>query len=70
MSETNNPPGAYERPRVELLTTEEVGAILGVGAAAVRRLCLLQRIPSRKVGRRWRIPKAAFENWLGGDGRE
>lgn len=48
----------------QVFTVEQVGKLLGIGPAAVRRLLALGQLPGRKVGKRWRILRAAFEQHL------
>ncbi len=58
----------------EYLTTEEVAARLRVHPTTIlRRLGAMDdadpaRIPAVRVGRVWRIPRRAFEEWLARSG--
>lgn len=48
-------------PRTEFLSVKEAAAILGVRPVTIFRMLKDKRLAGRKVGRDWRIPKAAFE---------
>src|ERR671913_777413 len=47
-----------------LLSTEEVAEYLGVGQATVYRWCRDERLPSVKIGRRWRVRRSALEEFV------
>jgi excisionase family DNA binding protein len=51
----------------EVLTVEQVAALLQVDADTVRALAREGDLPGRKVGREWRFSRAAVLAWLGGD---
>ena len=51
----------------DLLTIEETALYLRVSESTVRRMVKDGRIPARQIGRQWRIPRAALEEYLGGD---
>ena len=40
-----------------ILTTKQVGEILGLSAKAIRNRCAKNEIPATKFGRLWRIDK-------------
>ena len=48
-----------------MLSVDDVGGYLGVGRATVYRWCREGRLPCLKVGKSWRIRRAAFEDFLG-----
>lgn len=48
----------------ELLTAEEVATYLGVRPISVYRWCREGRLPCLKVGQRWRIRRAALDDFL------
>ena len=47
-----------------LLSTEQVAEYLGVGQATVYRWCRDERLPSVKIGRRWRVRRSALEEFV------
>lgn len=51
----------------ELLTIEQVAKHLVVSVSTVRRLIDSGELRAVRVGRLWRVPKAALEAYLGGD---
>jgi len=51
----------------ELLTIAQVAKHLQVSVATVRRLIDAGELRGVRVGRLWRVPKAALEAYLGGD---
>ena len=51
----------------ELLTIAQVAKHLQVSVATVRRLIDAGELRGVRVGRLWRVPKAALEEYLGGD---
>lgn len=51
----------------ELLTLAEAAEALRVSQATVRRLIDAGELRGVRVGRLWRVPKAALEAYLGGD---
>ena len=59
---------APQPPRIEdlpdVITAEQAAAVLQCTTNHVYALCREGRLPSRKVGRLVRIPKAAFLRWL------
>jgi excisionase family DNA binding protein len=57
-------PAMSEPPRDDLLRTSDIARILGI---AERTVCLwaeCSQLPAIKVGRQWRFPRKAFENYL------
>lgn len=48
----------------DFLTVEEVAATLRVSERFVTKLALAGNLPACKVGRLWRIERAAFLTWL------
>lgn len=53
--------------RVELeqvLTADDVAALLRVSAKTVKRLAGDGRIPAQRVGRAWRFSRVAVLDWL------
>jgi excisionase family DNA binding protein len=50
--------------RKELLTVDEVAEYLGVGPVTIYRWCREGRLPGIKVGKEWRIRRAALEDFL------
>lgn len=49
----------------DMLSVDDVGGYLGVGRATVYRWCKEGRLPCLKVGKSWRIRRAAFEDFIG-----
>lgn len=47
-----------------MLSVDDVGGYLGVGRATIYRWCREGRLPCLKVGKSWRIRRAAFEDFL------
>ena len=52
----------------EMLTAKEVQELLQVDRSTVYRMADAGRIPALKVGRQWRFPAPALENWLQSQG--
>lgn len=50
----------------EVLTVEEVAKLLRVSRKTVEKLIYAKKLHAVKVGRVWRIPRAAVEAFLGG----
>lgn len=48
----------------EVLTSTEVGRILGVSAVQVRRWALARKVPAVQIGRSWRFSKSALEAFI------
>src|SRR4028118_591657 len=48
----------------DLLDTDDVAAYLGVGSVTVWRWCREGRLPCLKIGREWRIRRAALEGFV------
>ena len=48
----------------DLLSAEEVAGYLGVGQVTVYRWCREGRLPCLKIGKSWRIRRAALEDFL------
>lgn len=48
----------------DLLNLNDVCMILGIKSATAARLCREQKIRAFKVGREWRIPKIALEQYV------
>ena len=45
-------------------TVKEVAEMLNLGSTVVYRELKAGNIPSKKIGGKYRIPKALFDNWL------
>ena len=54
------------RPQFNALTCSplEAAALLGVGKDAVYELIHSRQLPTRKIGRNFRIPVSALQAWL------
>ena len=52
---------------LEVLTLEQLAALLELDVEAVRGLAEQGDIPGRKLGEHWRFSRAAILEWLGGD---
>jgi excisionase family DNA binding protein len=50
-----------------MLTTEDVAMRLGIGRNETLKALRAGRIPSLRLGRRWLVPRKAFERMLSGD---
>ncbi len=48
----------------DVLSTEDVQAILHVGKSAVYTLCKEQKLKSFKIGRTWKIPKTSVCEYI------
>lgn len=46
-------------------TVKEIAEIMDTGLATVYSGLKQKQIPARQVGRRWIIPRAAFDQWFG-----
>ena len=49
----------------EVLTAKEVSKRLRVGLSQIYEGCARGEIPALRIGRRWLIPRAALDHWLG-----
>jgi excisionase family DNA binding protein len=49
---------------LQLLTCEELAKLLRVSQETVRHLAANGELPGRKVGRAWRFPRAAVEEYF------
>ena len=49
---------------MELLTPQEVREILGVGHVKIYEMLRNQEIPVVSIGKKYRIPKDALEEWI------
>jgi excisionase family DNA binding protein len=47
-----------------LLTSEEVGKVLGIHPKVVERMAKRGELPGLKVGRFWRYQSAALAGWI------
>ncbi|MCA9876801.1 MAG: helix-turn-helix domain-containing protein [Thermomicrobiales bacterium] len=54
----------------DVLPMPEVARRLGICAQTAYAAAARGELPARKIGRRWVVPVAAFEQWLGGKARE
>lgn len=52
---------------LEVLTLEQLAALLELDADAVRASAEQGDIPGRKLGEQWRFSRAAILEWLGGE---
>jgi excisionase family DNA binding protein len=57
-----------ERPAPEVLTVEQLAALLQLEVDAVRRLAARGELPGRKVGGHWRFSRQAVLEWLASSG--
>jgi excisionase family DNA binding protein len=55
-------PGPQGQP--EVLTTEQLAALLQLDVDTVRRLAARGELPGRKVGGHWRFSRSAVLDWL------
>jgi excisionase family DNA binding protein len=61
-------PAAAAPTEPEVLTTEQLAALLQVDEDTVRRLAAAGEMPGRKVGAHWRFARRAVLEWLSGAG--
>lgn len=52
---------------LEVLTLEQLAALLELDVEALRALAEQGDIPGRKLGEQWRFSRAAILGWLGGE---
>jgi excisionase family DNA binding protein len=52
---------------LEVLTLEQLAALLELDVEAVRVLAEQGDLPGRKLGEEWRFSRAAILEWLGGE---
>jgi excisionase family DNA binding protein len=55
---------AVNQPAPEVLTTEQLAALLQLDVDTVRKLAARGEIPGRKVGGTWRFSRQAVLDWL------
>ena len=58
------PPATDPAEELRHLTPHQVGALLGLKAAYVHKLCRSAKIPAIKSGKYWMIPVAGLRQWL------
>lgn len=51
-------------PQSVVYTPEQVAGMLGLARARIYKLLAAGQIPAKRLGRRWIIPRAAFDAWL------
>ena len=67
VSESTTAAPHHTRPpltRGDVLTPEEVGAILDVSRKTVNRWALAGAIPAHRAGRGWRFYRQEIDDWL------
>lgn len=47
-----------------IFTAEETAQLLGIGMNKIYELLISGKLPSRRIGRKYLIPKVALEKWL------
>ena len=47
-----------------IYTAEETARLLGVGMNKIYELLISGKLPSRRIGRKYLIPKIVLEKWL------
>lgn len=52
----------------EILTTEEVAALLKISAYKVREYAREGKLPARKIGKAWRFKREDINKWFNGKG--
>jgi excisionase family DNA binding protein len=58
---------AAKRAAADVISLEEVAARLGIGRNQAYEAVQAGKIPALRFGRRWLIPRAAFERMLSGE---
>lgn len=61
--------GAMNMAQRELLTVEEVQAVLGIGRWKAYRMIERGELPTLRVGRLVRVPRAALMGWIAANTR-
>lgn len=49
----------------EIMTIEDAGMLLEIPVSTLYKMAQEDRIPARKVGRRWRFSRTALIRWVG-----
>lgn len=57
-------------PSQAVITIPEAARRLGLSAQSAYAAAACGEIPARKIGRRWIVPVAEFDRWLGGSATE
>jgi excisionase family DNA binding protein len=56
-----------KREATDIMSPEEAAKRLGIGRNQIYGLLQLDKIPALRFGRRWLIPREAFEKMLSGE---
>jgi excisionase family DNA binding protein len=57
-----------KRATADVISMEEVASRLGIGRNQAYEAVQAGKIPALRFGRRWLIPRAAFDRMLAGEG--
>jgi excisionase family DNA binding protein len=58
-----DPTSIRDLPQAEIYTVRQAAVALGISAGLVYELLRDGRIPGKRLGRRWVIPRARFHAW-------
>jgi excisionase family DNA binding protein len=50
--------------RADIYTVPQIAARLGIGAGLAYELVRTGKIPAKRLGRRWVVPRQLFHTWL------
>lgn len=50
--------------RTDIYTVRQIAARLGIGAGLTYELVREGKIPAKRLGQRWVVPRALFNAWL------
>ena len=53
-----------EFPRADIYTVSQAAARLGISTGLAYELVRAGRIPAKRLGRRWVVPRQLFHTWL------
>jgi len=59
-----DPVSVRDLPAAEVYTVRQVAALLGINLGGAYELIRTGRIPAKRLGKRWIVPRRAFHDWL------
>lgn len=63
-AERDDPVSMNDLPRVEIYTVQQVASLLGISETLAYEMVGTGKIPAKRLGRRWVIPRRSFSRWL------